>query len=75
MARLHDLATRLVDVARAGSFTVCAFPAARKAIDIGDYYSDFSLIRNELGWQPKVPLRDELRETVEFFRAFLRHYL
>jgi UDP-glucose 4-epimerase len=72
---LRELAMLLVEVAGVGSFTVRTFPAERKAIDIGDYYSDFSLIREELGWRPTIQLRDGLRETVEFFRANLDQYL
>ena len=30
------------------NFEIVPFPPERKAIDIGDYYSDFSLIRREL---------------------------
>lgn len=72
---LTALAEELVAVAGMGSFTIRDFPAERKAIDIGDYYSDFSLIRDELGWQPRVPLRDGLRKTVEYFKPNLPRYL
>lgn len=72
---LTALAEELVAVAGMGSFTIRDFPAERKAIDIGDYYSDFSLIRDELGWQPRVPLRDGLGKTVEYFKANLAKYL
>jgi UDP-glucose 4-epimerase len=72
---LQELATLLVDVAGASAFTVREFPAGRKAIDIGDYYADFSLIRDELGWQPKVDLREGLLRTLEYFKANLGQYL
>jgi nucleoside-diphosphate-sugar epimerase len=72
---LTALAEELVVVAGMGSFTIRDFPAERKAIDIGDYYSDFSLIHDELGWQPKVSLRDGLRRTVEYFKPNLPQYL
>lgn len=29
---------------------------------------DFSRLRQEVGWEPKVPLREGLKRTVEFFR-------
>ncbi len=35
---------------------------ARSVIDAG-------LLRQELGWEPKVPLREGLERTVEFFRG------
>lgn len=52
-----------------GSYELIPFPPERKAIDIGDYYSDFSLITKELGWQPKVDLREGLRETIAYYQA------
>jgi UDP-glucuronate decarboxylase len=32
---------------------------------------DISLARDRLGWQPKVPLRDGLAETIAYFREFV----
>jgi UDP-glucuronate decarboxylase len=32
---------------------------------------DITLIRQELGWQPKVPLEEGLRETIAYFRILL----
>jgi len=51
------------------------WPAEKKAIDIGDFHSDSSLIERTLGWRPKTALREGLRRTVEFYRAHLPHYV
>jgi UDP-glucose 4-epimerase len=72
---LLALAEQLVAVAKRGSFVVRDFPADRKAIEIGDYYSDFSLIRKELGWAPKVSLADGLRHALDFYTPNLAEYL
>ena len=32
---------------------------------------DISLAKSELDWEPKVPLQEGLRETVEYFRRRL----
>ncbi len=58
-----------------GHFERREFPADRKAIDIGDYFSDTSLIRSVLGWTPRVLLRDGLGRTLDYFRAHLQNYL
>ncbi|MBE2213395.1 MAG: NAD-dependent epimerase/dehydratase family protein [Opitutaceae bacterium] len=71
---LRELAELLIKVAGQGSFTVREFPAERKKIDIGDYYSDSGKVHAVLGWQPVVPLADGLSRTVEFFRQNLQHY-
>lgn len=72
---LKDTAQLLLDASGNGEFKIREFPAERKRIDIGDYYSDYSLIRKELGWEPKVSLRDGLAKTVAFYRENLEHYL
>jgi UDP-glucose 4-epimerase len=72
---LKDLADLLVEVNRGGQYMLRTFPADRKRIDIGDYYSDFGKIRTELGWQPRVSLKEGLARTVDFYRVHLRHFL
>ena len=52
-----------------------SFPAERKAIDIGDFYADFSKIRNRLGWSPQVDLRTGLKKTLDYYRKYLPEYL
>ena len=52
-----------------------SFPAERKAIDIGDFYADFSKIRNRLGWSPQVDLRTGLKKTLDYYRKHLPEYL
>ncbi len=71
---LADLAHRLTRVAGSGSISLVPFPESRKAIDIGDYYGDFSRIRSTLGWQPKVNLADGLVRTLEYYREHRAAY-
>jgi len=72
---LRELAETLVGVAGQGSYTVRAFPADRKKIDIGDYYSDCRLIGRKLGWKPRTTIRQALARTVAYYRQELPHYL
>jgi len=73
---LRDLAALLAQTTTASdAFVIREFPAERKAIDIGDYYSDFAAIRTALGWEPRVPLADALARTVAYYREHLAHYL
>ena len=58
-----------------GGYSVKQFPEDRKKIDIGDYYSDFSLIKNELAWSPKIKLNEGLSKTVKFYRKYINEYL
>jgi dTDP-glucose 4,6-dehydratase/UDP-glucose 4-epimerase len=72
---LRDLADRMIHLGCGGNFELVPFPAERKAIDIGDYYSDFSLIRRELGWTPQHDLSAGLKATVEYYGEHMGHYL
>jgi UDP-glucose 4-epimerase len=51
------------------------WPPERKAIEIGDAVIDNGRMKAELGWQPRVELRDGLARTKEFFSPRLRLYL
>jgi UDP-glucose 4-epimerase len=72
---LQNLAELLVEANEGGEYVIRSFPLDRKAIDIGDYYADFSRTREVLGWQPQVPLAEGLARTLAFYRQHLPHYL
>jgi UDP-glucose 4-epimerase len=72
---LASLAQLMVEVNGGGEVMQREFPADRKAIDVGDYYADFSKIRTELGWTPKRSLRETIAKTLAYYREFLPQYL
>ncbi|HET9358484.1 MAG TPA: NAD-dependent epimerase/dehydratase family protein [Vicinamibacterales bacterium] len=72
---LRELVELLISVAGTGRYRLIAWPPEKKAIDIGDFHADSSLIARTLGWRPTTPLRDGLRRTIEFYRAHLPHYV
>jgi UDP-glucose 4-epimerase len=72
---LRALAELLVEVNGEGGFRVCSFPAARRKIDIGDFYADGSKIAVALGWRPRTGLRTALRRTLAFYRRERAYYL
>jgi UDP-glucose 4-epimerase len=71
---LKDLAEMIVNLGYGGTHELVDFPPERKAIDIGDYYSDFSLISKDLGWFPKVELSQGLQLTMEYYNKNHEHY-
>lgn len=71
---LRELADRLIALNGGGEYRLIPFPPDRKAIDIGDYYSDWSLIRAKLGWSPRVTLDEGLRRTLEYYREHGAQY-
>jgi UDP-glucose 4-epimerase len=75
VVELADLARRMVQMNGGGEYLVCDFPADRRAIDIGDYYADFSKIRSELGWTPKRSLGETIGTILDYYRQRISHYL
>ena len=69
------LVERLIAVAGSGRYRFVEWPPEKRAIDIGSFYADSSLIARTLGWRPVTPLRDGLQQTVAFYREHLSHYV
>lgn len=72
---LKDLANLLTCLDDSATYELVPFPPERKAIDIGDYYSDFSLIQQELGWTPKINLREGLEKTINFYNQHIKFFV
>jgi len=72
---LLKLAELLVELNGRGEFEQRSFPEDRKRIDVGDYYADDKLIRNVLGWAPRVGLRDGLARTLAYYHEHLARYV
>jgi len=72
---LKDLADLLVQIEGQGRFIIRDYPSDRKPIDIGDYYADYSKIKQKLGWQPKTSLREGLSRSLAFYRENLSYYI
>jgi UDP-glucose 4-epimerase len=71
----RELVTMLIDAAGTGSMRFVEWPADKKRIDIGSFYTDSSKFKQTVGWAPRVSLREGLRETLDFYSRHLPHYL
>ena len=71
----RDLVAQLIAVAGSGRSTCIPWPAEKKAIDIGSFYSDSSRIGEVLGWTPQVRLQDGLARTVAYYREHRLRYV
>jgi UDP-glucose 4-epimerase len=69
------LVEMLIDTARSGRFRLVEWPPEKKAIDIGSFYADSSLIGRTLGWAPRTGLREGLARTIDYYRAHMHHYV
>lgn len=71
---LKSLAELMIDIYGEGTYEVVPFPPERKAIDIGDYYSNFDKIHQALGWAPQCSLQEGLGKSLKFYQDFGEHY-
>jgi UDP-glucose 4-epimerase len=71
---LKTVAQMMLNLKPGANYEVVPFPSERKSIDIGDYYSDFSLITQALGWTPKINLLSGLQKTLAYYSAYRSHY-
>jgi nucleoside-diphosphate-sugar epimerase len=51
------------------------FPSQLKVIDIGSYCTDSRRIQRELGWAPCIEFEQGIRQTLDYYRDALCHYL
>ena len=72
---LASLAQLLTAAEPGASWQLVPFPPERKAIDIGNYYSNHSLASELLQWQPQVNLSVGLARTLAYYRQHLAAYL
>jgi UDP-glucose 4-epimerase len=70
-----DLVALLLEVAGTGRVRMVEWPADKKRIDIGSFYSDSSRFLVATGWQPRISLREGLAGTMAFYRAHRNHYV
>jgi UDP-glucose 4-epimerase len=71
---VRQFAELLVEVADGGALSERPFPSERARIDIGSVYMDYGKIRERLGWEPRVGLREGLTRMVEYYRRHREHY-
>jgi UDP-glucose 4-epimerase len=72
--RVRQFAELLLDVVGGGSLVKRHFPPERARIDIGSVYADYGKIRERLGWEPRIGLREGLTRMVDYYRRNRDHY-
>lgn len=71
---LKALAKIITSLGFGGSYEFIPFPSSQKAIDIGDYSADISLIQADLKWFPSVELNDGLTNALAYYDKNRNHY-
>jgi len=63
-----ELAELAIAAAGRGEIVRIPWPEEYRAIETGDYLSDITLARSELGWSPVTDIREGVARTVAFYR-------
>jgi len=71
----RELVARLIAAAGRGSVRFIEWPAEKKRIDIGSFYSDSTKFQQTTGWRPTVDLHEGLRRTLSFYRDHFDRYV
>ena len=71
---LQELAELLILINGGGRFSIVPFPREQKVIDIGSYYTNDHKIKMRLGWHPQVPLKEGLKQTLEYYKKYHEYY-
>jgi UDP-glucose 4-epimerase len=66
---MADLAAMVIEVAGAGRVDHVEWPALAAQIETGDFVADIARIRREIGWAPRIGLREGLQQTVSHYRS------
>lgn len=69
-----ELTRVIVEEAGTGSWGFEEFSRERKLQEPGDFYSCIDKIEKFVGWRPATPLRDGVRQTVQFYRRHASQY-
>lgn len=65
---------RLVAEKAGGSYRLVPFPGDYLDVEVGDFYLDWSKIKEAVGWEPKVGFEEGLDLTIDFYRRNRRKY-
>jgi nucleoside-diphosphate-sugar epimerase len=72
---LEDTANIMCQEIEGSDYKMISFPEDRKAIDVGDFVSDYSAFRNQFGWEPKVNFEEGIQRSLEYFKNEIEHYI
>ena len=64
---LKSFIEKAIQVCEKGSYKLVPFPEVEKQIEIGDYVADYSKIKKETGWEPKITLDQGIAETYSYY--------
>ena len=72
---LEETAKIMCDQIDDARYEMIPFPENLKAIDVGDFVSNYTAFSNAFGWKPKISFENGISKSIDFFREELEYYL
>jgi UDP-glucose 4-epimerase len=69
-----EMARAVVDVVGSGGVEFVPWPDDYERNETGDYVTDISKAREELGFEPRIPLVEGIENTAAYYRQYKEHY-
>ncbi|MBI4149344.1 GDP-mannose 4,6-dehydratase [Candidatus Woesearchaeota archaeon] len=70
-----ELVKLIISIAGTGTYKLVDWPADRRNIETGSVILNHGKIKAMLGWEPKTPLEEGIRKTIDFYRLNFNEYL
>jgi UDP-glucose 4-epimerase len=71
---LKEIVELMIKISGKGSYKFVPFPESSRIVEVGDYIADYSKITKELGWKPNVFLEQGLKNTIDYYEKYQKHY-
>ena len=72
--KFRDMAHLVITAVRKGKIEFVPWPTNYVNVETGDYVTDITKIRRELGWTPKISLKKGIEMTYQFYKEYKRFY-
>jgi len=72
---LRETAEILTSLVPEASYVIREFPAERRKIDIGDYFSSYDRFRQATLWAPRISFEEGMAQTIRYYRENCDQYI
>ncbi len=66
--KLLDISKMIVEKCGSGKFEEVPYPADRAPFESGSFYFDISKAQRELGWSPKINIKEGVERMVDYYK-------
>jgi len=70
-----EMVNNIIRIVGSGQITYMDWPANYERIETGNFQVDISKLRSLTGWAPSIKLEEGIRQTYEYYKSKLSHYI